>query len=238
MENIWAPWPSAPPPPHTSHLWQSRGEEADYLFFLFFFLMNRTGCGRLAGPICLLPQLKFDSHSPAFVCLSFLISNLGGGRGWGMGGGGGGQCKSLMFSLALLRRDPPRPPTPAAAPAWRSWRRAPSARPAPRSAEPRLAGPLGWAEGRRAESRAARGQFAMGLGSPPFLGRIKIHLQGSGASLMGREWRGSGVGGGRRREKWVGRGQGGYMGTPGASEWVGTIDLEMASQQGTSSPFK
>ena len=77
-----------------------------------------------------------------------------------------------------------------------------------------------------------------GKRGPNFLGRIKIHLQGSGASLMGRVWRGSGVGGGRRREKWVGRGQGGYMGTPGASEWVGTIDLEMASQQGTSSPFK
>lgn len=55
---------------------------------------------------------------------------------------------------------------------------------------------------------------------------------------MGMERLESGVGGGWRREKGVGQGQRGYMGTPGASEWVGTTDLEMASQQGTSSPFK
>lgn len=57
---------------------------------------------------------------------------------------------------------------------------------------------------------------------------------------MGMERRESGVvvGRGRGGRRGWDEARGGYMGTPGASEWVGTTDLEMASQQGTSSPFK
>lgn len=69
LENIWASWPSTPPPTRTSHLCQSLREHADFLSF-FFLKMNRAGCGRRAGPICPLPRLNLiPIHPPLFASL-------------------------------------------------------------------------------------------------------------------------------------------------------------------------
>lgn len=69
LGNIWASWPSTPPPTRTSHLCQSLREQADFLSF-FFLKMNRAGCGRPAGPICPLPRLNLiPIHPPLFDSL-------------------------------------------------------------------------------------------------------------------------------------------------------------------------